>query len=140
MEITNVAIQEVSTNGNVLFNDTAIPGSKCVTHRDGSGLITLRGITNGQCNARFLVSFGGNIAVPTGETVGEVSLSIAISGEPLGSSRMIVTPAAVDEYFNVSSSAYINVPSGTSYTVAVENTSDIPVNVQNANLIVTRVA
>lgn len=140
MEITNVATQLVAVNGNVLFGDTVIPGTKCVTHRAGSGLVTLRGLTNGQCNARFLITFGGNIAVPTDETVGAISLALAISGEPLGSSQMIVTPAAVDEYFNISTSAYINVPSGTSYTIAVENTSDIPVNVQNANLIVTRVA
>lgn len=140
MEITNNAIQTVAVNNNVLFTDTIIPGTKCVTHRTGSGLITLRGLTNGQCNARFLITFGGNIAVPTDQTPGEISLSIAISGEPIPYTRMTVTPAAVEEYFNVSDSTYIVVPSGTSVTIAVENTSTIPVDVQNANLIVTRVA
>lgn len=139
MEITANSIQLVGVNQNVQFTDTPIEGGKCITHREGSGLVVLRGLTN-QCKARFLVNFSGNIAVPTGQTVGPISVAIAIEGEPLASSNMIVTPAAVDEYFNISSFAYIDVPKGCCVTIAVENTSTIPVNVQNANLSVTRVA
>ena len=62
-------------------------------HRDGSGLVTLRGLTN-QCRARFRVSFGGNIAIPTGGTVGPISLAIAIDGEAVATTTMISTPAA----------------------------------------------
>lgn len=139
MEITSNAIQIVTAGNNVIFTDTAVPGQKCIMHREGSGLVTLRGITN-QCFARFFINFGGNIAVPTGQTVGAISLAISISGEPVNTSSAIVTPAAVDEYFNVSSSLYVTVPKGCCLTIAVENTSDIPINIQNANLIVTRVA
>lgn len=140
MEITANAIQLVEQGQNVLFTETAVRSCKpCIKHREGAGVVMLRGLTN-QCNARFLVSFSGNIAIPTGGTVEEISLAIAIEGEPLQSTRMRVTPAAVDQYFNVSSQAYIDVPRGCCASVAVENTSGQSIDVQNANLIVTREA
>ena len=116
-----------------------VKGSNCIQHREGSGIITLRGLTN-QCKARFFVDFSGNIAIPTGDTVGAISLAIAISGEPVLSSQMISTPAAVDQYNNVSSGIYIDVPRGCCVNIAVENTSDQAVSVANANIVVTREA
>lgn len=139
MEITANALQLVNTNQNVIFTETAVCGSDSIIHREGSGLVTLRGITN-QCRARFKVFFSGNIAVPTGETVGPVSLAIAINGESVASTIMIVTPAAVEQFFNVASAVYLNVPCGCCSQISVQNVSDIPVNVQNANLIIERVA
>lgn len=139
MEITANALQLVNTNQNVIFTETAVCGSDSIIHREGSGLVTLRGITN-QCRARFKVFFSGNIAVPTGETVGPISLAIAINGEPVASTTMIVTPAAVEQFFNIASAVYLNVPCGCCSQVSVRNISDISVNVQNANLIVERVA
>lgn len=140
MEIVSNPIQLVEQGQNVQFTETAVRSCKpCVKHREGSGIITLRGLTN-QCNARFRLSFSGNIAIPTGGTVGEISVAIAIEGEPLQSTRMRVTPAAVDNYFNVSAQADICVPRGCCASVAVENTSGQAINVQNANLIVTREA
>ena len=138
-EYTNVAIQTVAVGQNVLFSDIPVHGTKCIVHREGAGITTLRGLTN-QCRARFRVWFGGNIAVPTGEDVGPISLALSITGEPLPASSMIVSPTLEDRYFNVSSAAFIDVPAGCCLTVAVENTSTIPVNVQNANLIIERVA
>lgn len=111
MEITANALQTVEANQNVLFTDTVTCGNYSIVHRDGSGLVTLRGITD-QCRARFRVSFGANIAVPTGGTVGPISLAIAISGEPVAATTMIETPAAVEEFNNVFSSIYIDVPRG----------------------------
>lgn len=140
MEITSNAAQTVAVNQAVLFTETAVAGNYSMMHREGSGLVGLRGLPNGQLRARFLVEFGANIAVPTGETVGPVSLAIAINGEPVVTSSMISTPAAVEEYNNVSASLYIDVPIGCCSQVSVENTSTIPVSVQNANLIVERVA
>lgn len=87
-----------------------------------------------------LNSFSGNIAIPTGGTVEAISLAIAISGEPVLSSQMISTPAAVDQYNNVSSGIYIDVPRGCCVNIAVENTSDQAISVANANIIVTREA
>lgn len=139
MEITANAVQTVAANQNVLFNETAIPGSCSILHREGSGLVTLRGLTN-QCRARFKVTFGANIAVPTGGTAGAISLALAISGEPVATTTMTVTPAAVEEFFNVSSSVYLDVPKNCCMTIAVENISTQTVAVQNANLIIERVA
>lgn len=140
MEITANAIQTVGVGQVVVFTETAVPGNISMIHREGSGLVGLRGLTNGQLRARFLVNFSANIAVPTGETVGPISLAIAINGEPVATSTMISTPAAVDEYNNVSAGIFIDVPVGCCSQVSIENTSTIPVSVQNANLMVERVA
>ena len=137
MEIIANAVQTVSANQNVYFTDTIVNGNYSIVHRDDSGLITLRGVTN-QCRARFKVSFGANIAVPTGETVGPISLAIAIDGEPVRASTMVVTPAAVEQFFNVSAGVYVDVPNGCCTTISVQNISTIPVEVENANLIVER--
>ena len=139
MEITAVTLQEVAENQNVLFTDTVICGSPSIVHRGGSGLVTLRGLTN-QCRAQYKVTFGGNIAIPTGGTVEEISLALTIDGEPLGSATMIETPAAVEQFSNVFGAVYIAVPRGCCLTVGVRNTSTQTIEIQNANLIVERVA
>lgn len=139
MEIIANAVQTVNANQNVYFTDTVICGNDCIAHRNDSGLITLRGITN-QCRARYRVNFGGNIAVPTGETAGPITLAIAIDGEAVPSTAMTVTPGAVEAYFNVSSDIFVEVPRGCCVTVSIQNISTIPVNVQNANLIAVRTA
>ena len=95
-EYLAVSAQEVAANENVIFTNTAVQGNNCIKHREGSGIVTLRGITN-QCRARYFVDFSANIAVPTGGTAGAISLAIAISGEPVLSSQMISTPAAVGQ-------------------------------------------
>lgn len=139
MEIIANALQTVPANQNVYFTDTVICGGCAITHRDDSGLVTLRGITN-QCRARFRVSFGGNIGLPADGTAGPISLALAIDGEAVPATTMTVTPAAVEEFFNVYSSVYVDVPRGCCVTVSVKNISTVPVDVQNANLIVDRTA
>jgi hypothetical protein len=139
MELTANALQLVAENANIQFTDEVIGGCNSILHRSGSGLVTLRGITS-QCRARFKVFFSGNIAIPTGGTVGAISLAISINGEAVAPTTMIQTPAAVEQFANVASSIYIDVPSGCCITIAVTNTSDQDINVQNANLIIERVA
>lgn len=140
-EYTAVAVQTVAPNRNVLFTETPVCGTKCIVHREGSGIVTVKGNTKqGQCRARYKVTFGGNIAIPTGGTVGAISLAIGLNGEAVASTEMIVTPAAVEQYFNVASSIYIDVPCGCCNQLSVVNTSTQDVNVQNANIIVDRVA
>lgn len=144
------AVQLVLPNQPVLLNDSIPCNRGYVYHRNGAGILTLRGIVNNQCGcfARYQVTFNGNIAVPTNGTVGAIAIALAIDGEPIATSRAIVTPAAVDEYFNVTSTAIITVPRGCCFNVSVENVSegataaDTPtaINVQNANLVVTRTA
>lgn len=140
-EFTFVGLQTVEENQNVLFTETPVCPTRCITHREGSGIVRVSGNKNqGQQRARYLVAFSGNIQIPTGGTVGEISVAISIDGEPLESTEMIVTPTVVEAFFNVSSQAYIDVPCGCCVTVAVRNTSDQAIEVQNANLIVVRVA
>lgn len=139
MELTAVAAQNVATNQNVLFTETPVRGKPCISHREGSGLVSLSGNTQ-QCRALYYVTFSGNITVPDGGTAGPISISIALDGEALPSSQAIVTPAATGDFFNVFCPAYIAVPRGRSAIVSVENTSTQEIVVANANIVVTRVA
>ena len=116
-----------------------VAGNQCVLHREGSGIVKLRGLTN-QCRARFKITFNGNIAIPTSGTVGAISAAIAISGEPVAATNMIVTPAAGENYFNIASVTFVDVPSGCCTDISVKNTSTQNILVQNANLIIERVA
>lgn len=139
MEIIADAVQTVNAGQNVYFTDTVICGNNSITHRNNSGLVTLRGLTD-QCRARYRVTFGGNIAIPTGGAVGAIQLAIAIQGEAVPATTMIVTPAAVENFFNVHADTFIEVPRGCCVTVAIENTSTVAILVENANLTVVRTA
>lgn len=138
-EFTSTTIQTVAAGQNLPLTETAIKGSNCINHRAGAGNVTLRGLTN-QCKAMYKVSFGGNIAIPTGGTVGPISVALAVSGESLTSATAIVTPAAVENYFNVFVAAFIEVPRGCCVTVALKNTSTQEISIASSNLIVERVA
>lgn len=149
-EFTNNPIQEVQANQQVLLNTVIGCPKGYVLHREGSGIVTLRGIVNcpQACYARYQVTFNGNIAVPTDGTAGPISVGIALDGEPIPTSKAIVTPTAVNAYNNVTSTAIITVPKGCCFNISVENTTEVvapavvaqAINVQNANLVVTRIA
>lgn len=149
-EFTYNPIQVVNANQPVILNNSISCNKGYIYHRNESGVVTLRGIVNNpnSCFARYQVTFNGNIAVPEGGTVGAISVAISQSGEPILTSKAIVTPAAVDEYFNVTSTAIITVPRGCCFDISVENVSEgataadpaPQINVQNANLVVTRIA
>ena len=134
IELINTAVQTVEPGQSVVDNTPAVRSS-CgrERHRPGSAFVTL--LPPG----RYLVAFSGNIAVPTGETVGEISLGITQDGEVLGGSMMRVTPAAVEEYFNVSTQHYVDTYCQCCVNVGVQNTSDIPILVDNPNITVVRV-
>lgn len=149
-EFTYNPVQTVQPNQPVVLNDS-IPCTKgYVYHRNESGIVTLRGIVNNPCAnfARYQVTFNGNIAVPEGGTAGPIAIALAISGEPISTSEAIVTPAAAGDFFNVTSTAIITVPRGCCFNVSVENVTEpatpteaaSPIDVQNANLVVTRIA
>jgi len=157
-EYTNNSVQLVSPNQPVTLNTTIGCNKGYVYHRPGSGIVTLRGIVNCNCGcfARYQVAFNGNIAIPDGGTVGAISVALAIDGEPILTSRAIVTPAATatdpptqENFFNVTSTAIISVPKGCCFNISVENTSESAtpattpapqILVQNANLTVARIA
>lgn len=138
-EFSNSSIALVSTGQNVPLTETAVNSKPCIVHRAGAGLVTLRGLTN-QCRALYKVSYGGNIAIPTGGTVEAITAALAVNGEALNSATATVTPAAVENYFNVYVSAQVSVPKGCCVTVAMKNTSTQAVNFANSNLTVERIA
>lgn len=138
-EFTAVGIQTVAAGQAVALTEAAVCGSACVTHREGAGIVTLRGLTN-QCRARFRVSFGANIAIPDGGTVEAITAALAISGEALASATATVTPAAPENYFNIFVSAFVDVPRGCCVSVSARNTSDQPINFANSNMLVERVS
>lgn len=156
-EFTRNEIQLVNPNQPVTLETTIGCSKGYVYHRNNSGIVTLRGIVNNPCGcfARYQVTFNGNIAIPDGGIVGPISVALALDGEPILSSRAIVTPAATatdppttENFFNVTSTAIINVPKGCCFNVSVENTSESAtpattpapaILVQNANLTVSRI-
>ena len=138
-EFTASNVQTIAAGQNVLLTETAVAGKPCIVHREGAGIVTLRGLTN-QCKARFKVSFGANIAIPTGGTVEAITAALAINGEPLTSATATVTPAAAENFWNIYVAAYVEVPRGCCVTVAAENTSAQAVSFANSNLIVERVS
>lgn len=138
-EYTSSAIVTVAAGQNVPLTETAVAGKGCIVHREGAGIVTLRGITN-QCKARFKVGFGANVAIPTGGTVEAITAALAINGEPLSSATATVTPAAVENYFYIYVTTFVEVPRGCCLTVAAENTSQQTILFANANMIVERVS
>lgn len=143
-------IQEVALNAPILFSASIPCNRGYIYHEDETGIFILRGITCNQCFATYQVTFNGNIALPEDATdVTPIAVAITINGEPRVTSRAIYTPAAVDEYGNVTSTAIIKVPKGCCFSLAVEHvaaTTDPTVtpapviNVQNANLVISRIA
>ena len=156
-EYTYNPVQIVEPGQNVILNDNIPCNKGYVLHREESGIVILRGIVNcpNACFARYQVTFNGNIALAEGAEVGPISIALAIDGEPVLTSRAIVTPAATaddpttaNNFFNVTSTAIITVPKGCCFTVAIENTSGPAapggvapeILVQNANLTVSRIS
>lgn len=148
-EFTYNPVQTVLANQPVVLSTTIGCQKGYVLHRPESGIVTLRGAVNNPCAnfARYQVTFNANIAVPETGTAGPIAVALSIDGEPVLTSRAIVTPAAVDEYFNVTSTAIITVPRGCCFNVSVENVTEPvgtaaaqSINVQNANMTVTRIA
>lgn len=138
-EFTNTNIVTVAAGQNVPLTETAVTGKPCIIHREGAGIVTLRGLTQ-QCKARFKVSFGANIAIPTGGTVEAITAALVINGEALNSATATVTPAAVENYFNIYVSAIVEVPKGCCVTVAMKNTSAQAVSFANSNMTVDRIS
>lgn len=142
------AVQAVDLNSPVLFT-ASIPCNKgYVYHEDETGNFILRGRTP-NCFARYQVTFNGNIAIPEGGAVTPIALAISVNGEARPTSRAIFTPAAVDTYGNVTSTAIITVPQGCCFDLTVKYVSGVTdgtttptptINVINANLDINRIA
>ena len=142
------AVQSIALNQPAIFT-ASIPCTRgYIYHEDDTGIFILRGKTQ-NCFARYQVTFNGNIAIPTGGAVSPIAVAITVNGEPRPTSRAIYTPAAVDTYGNVTSTAIVTVPKGCCFTLSVRyvsadedpTTTPTPViEMQNANLTVSRIA
>ena len=147
-EWTSVAVQTVNPGEAIVFTENPVPCYRgLILHRDDSGLFLIKGSSNGiirrcpcmgQPSINYMVDFGANIAIPTGETVGPISVAYELEGSTLGGTTMTVTPAAVEEFFNVSRATNVPIWVGCCESFAVRNISNIPILVQNANLVIVR--
>ena len=142
------AVQTIALNSPAIFT-ASIPCTRgYIYHEDETGIFILRGNTQ-NCFARYQVTFNGNIAIPTGGAVSPIAVAITVNGEPRPTSRAIFTPAAVDTYGNVTSTAIVTVPKGCCFTLSVryvaadEDPTTVPtpvIELQNANLVISRIA
>lgn len=139
------AVQTVAVGSPILFT-ASIPCTRgYIYHEDETGIFILRGVTS-NCFARYQVTYNGNIAVPTTGTVGPIAVAVTVNGEPRVTSRAIFTPAAVDEYGNVTSTAIVTVPKGCCFSLSVravpadETATTTAIEVQNSNLVINRIA
>lgn len=139
------AVQTVNPGESIIFTETSQPCRRgFVKFREGSGNFLLSGwVPSRSCgcsprSANYFVDFGANIAIPAGGTAGPISVAIAIDGGTLPATQMTVTPAAVEQYFNVSRATNVDIFRGCCETVTIRNTSDQPILVQNANVVITR--
>ena len=139
MEVIANDVQTIAANNSILFQTALSSGSPSIIWRAGSGIITLRGLGT-QMRARFRVSYHGNVAVSTGETVAPIELAIRVSGEGIASSRTISTPAAVEEFNNVAASTFVDVPLGCCTQITLANIGTTSIDVENVSVLVERVA
>lgn len=146
-EFSAVSEQIINPGESAVFVTNPVPCRKgLIWWRAGTGAFSLSGGPNRRnrccfcppCTTNYLALFGANIAVPTGETVGPISVAFTIDGVTLQESQMEVTPAAVEEYFSVSTADNVAVRCGCCQTFSVRNTSTIPISMRNANLILTK--
>lgn len=141
------AQQVVNPGETIIFTENPVPCTRgLIRHRDDTGSFLLKGYVprqygcpcRRQQSANYLVDFGANIAIPTGGTVGAISVAITIDGSTIPASTMTVTPAAVEQFFNVNRAINAGIFAGCCESIAVRNTSDQPILVQNANIIISR--
>lgn len=150
--LTRDAVETVALNSAIPFIDSIPCNKGYVYHQSGTGIFVLRGVVNNPCScfARYEVEFTGNISIPTGGAITPIATAIVVSGEERVGSRSIFTPAAVDEYGNVTSRATVDVPKGCCFTVSVESVNGtvntpavVPtplINVIDGSLSITRTA
>lgn len=130
-------IQQVSAGQNAVL-DVDVIKSRCVSHRTGSGLIC---VDNSGCDckpARYKVFVKANISIPTGGTVGPISLGIALNGEIVQSSIATVTPAATGDEFSVATEEIINAGK-CPVNIAVRNPNTETIQISDLVVIVERI-
>ena len=141
--------QNVALNGTIPFDIVSIPCNKGCVIPITTGVLTLRGGIANQ--ARYNVELQANVAIPEGGAVTPVAVAITINGVASPDSVAIVTPAAAEDVWHISTSTPITVPSGccvsvsAAYVDATEDDATVTPTPslfvrRNASLTVTRTA
>lgn len=133
VDAVNVPVQLVAANGSVLFASTRLRTGCATRHEAGSSRVVL--LSPGV----YRVSFSGNVSIPTGGTVQQTSVAIVQDGEVIPGSTMLYTPAAVDVPGNIAKDVLVRVyQCCATSTLSVRNTGADSINMQDANIVVTR--
>lgn len=143
---SNPGIQTLAPGAAAVFTLVEVPdNSWLVRPRLSAGTFLLAGgplprrrccCCNRNQTRDYIVSVKGDIAVPTGGTVGEISMALAVDGSTVSSSGISVTPAAVEEYFNVSETIAVDVFRGCCESVSFVNTSDQPILLRTPYIVI----
>ena len=116
-EYITVTDQNVALNGTIPFSTVSIPCNAGNVIPTAPGILILKGNTPNRF-ARYEVNVQANIAVPTGGAVTPIALAVTLDGVALPESVAIVTPAAVEDYWHVNTTATVNIPCGCCLTVS----------------------
>lgn len=144
----SVAIpQTVEPNQPVIFTDSPCPCTQGMIFKKSGGVFLLASNAPDNtcscgCGCRriyetnYEVEVHANIEVPTGGTVEEIRLAIAVDGVIDPASIMSFVPAAVETPGNVGTSIVVSVPSICGCdNVAIVNASTQAITVNNASLV-----
>ena len=143
---SNPGVQTVAPGAAAVFTLVEVPDRQgYVRPRLSAGTFLLSGgpfkrrrccCSNINQTRDYISSIKADIAVPTGGTVGEISMALAIGGTTVSSSGMSATPAAVEEYFNIAETIAVDVFRGCCESVSFINTSDQPILVRNPYIVI----
>ena len=134
--------QNVALNGTIPFDIVSIPCNKRDVIPLTTGVITLRGRTSNSF-ARYDVVVQANVTIPEGGAVTPIAIGISINGAVSPESVAIVTPAAVGDYWHISVSIPVTVPSGCCVSVSavyVDGTEDDTTTTPTPSILVRRQA
>lgn len=132
IDAVNVATQLVAANTPVVFGNTRIKTGCSARHEQGSSRFVL--LKPGV----YQVAFNANVSIPEAGTVVPIILDLVQDGELISGSKMIYTPAAAGSLGNVSAVVLVRVFCDCCISLSVRNSSTQPINVQDANLVITR--
>lgn len=139
--------QSVSPNQPVIFNDNVCPCNQGMIFKKSGGVFLLASnAPDSSCSCgcgcrkiyltNYEVEVHANIEIPTGGTVEEIRLAIALDGVIDPESVMSFVPAAVETPGNVGTSIVVPVPSICGCeSIAVVNASTQDITVNNASLV-----
>ena len=147
-EYSIVTPQTVAPNQPAVFLDAPCPCREGLIFKKSGGVFLLA--SNAPDNAcscgcgcrriyttNYEVEVHANIEIPTGGTVEEIRLALAVDGVIDPASIMSYTPAAVETAGNVGTSIIVSVPSICGCdSVALVNASTQDITINNASLVV----